>query len=99
MFFFSVSVLCVLCVFVVKSFSVAVLHRTRIAAARMSTTPCLLGARYSHDVMHQFRAFSPLLASLISVGNLAEHYMINRNVIKCHHSYGQLPSSALWHPT
>jgi hypothetical protein len=25
--------------------------------------------------------------------------MINRNVIKCHHSYGQLPSSALWHPT
>jgi hypothetical protein len=55
--------------------------------------------RRSRDVGHQNGPFSALRASSISVGNLAAHDMINRNVIKCHHSYGQLPSSALWHPT
>jgi hypothetical protein len=66
--FFSVSVLCVLCLFVVKNpLSAAVLHRTRMIAARMSTTPCLNHARYSLDVGHPCRAFSALHASLISV--------------------------------
>jgi hypothetical protein len=66
---FSVAVLCVLCAFVVKMLlSVAVLHRTSIVAAPKSTTPCLLGARYSLNVRHRYGAFSTLHASLISVG-------------------------------
>jgi hypothetical protein len=64
-----VAVLCVLCAFVVKEpLSVAVLHRTRMVVARKSTTPCLKGARYKPNVRHQYGAFSPLHASLISIG-------------------------------
>ncbi len=64
-----VAVLYVLCVFVVKSpLFVSVLHRTRMAPARMSTTLCLKGVRYSLNVGHQCEVFSPPHASLISVG-------------------------------
>jgi hypothetical protein len=64
-----VSVLCVLCVSVVKKpLSVAVLHRTRTIAARMSTTSWLNHARYSLDVGHSCGAFSAHHASPISVG-------------------------------
>jgi hypothetical protein len=102
MFFFSVSVLrlkrlplvvsvlCVLCVSVVKNpLFVAVLHRTRMVAARMSTTPCSLGARYSINVRHQFEAFSALHASLISVGAPSLHDMHIFDVNKCTYLYRQ----------
>jgi hypothetical protein len=48
--------------------------------------------------MYQFGAFSPLLASLISVGPFQFNDMINRDVIKCNHFYRQLPSSAFGTP-
>jgi hypothetical protein len=92
-----VSVLRVLCAFVVKGpSSVAVQHRTRMAPARMSTTPCLNGVRYSLDVGYQFGAFSRLHAASISVGAPSLHDMHNRSVNKCTYLYRQLPPSALW---
>jgi hypothetical protein len=100
---FSVAVLCVLCVFVVKPLSVAVPHRSSFiphrshrVAARMSTTPCLKGVRHSTDVGHQCRTFSTLRAPSLSVSNLAAHDMINRNVNKCTYLYRQLPLSTLF---
>jgi hypothetical protein len=89
-----VSVLCVLCVFVVKNpLSVAVLHRTRTVAARMSTTPCINRARYSLDVRYRFGAFSALNTSPNSVGRLPLHDMHIFDVNKCTYLYRQLPSS------
>jgi hypothetical protein len=91
---FFVVVLCVLCVFVVKSSSVAVLHRICIVAARKSTTPCLLCARRSRHVEHQianFRPSAPLPSLLASFLTPTKMIKIDFNVIKCNHFYGQLP--------
>jgi hypothetical protein len=94
---------CVLCVFVVKNpLSVAVLHRSSFiphrshrVAARKSTTPCLLGARYSTNVRHHNRPFSALHAPSISVGRFQSHDMHIFDVNKCTYLYRQPPSSAL----
>jgi hypothetical protein len=108
---FFVSVLCVLCAFVVKiryslpsfivhrsSFPVAPLHRSGMIPPRKSTISCLLGARYSHNVGHQNRPFSALHASPISVDSFPPHDMHIFDVIKCNYLYRQPAPSPLWHP-
>jgi hypothetical protein len=78
---FSVSVLCVLCAFVAKNpLSVVVLHRTRIVAARRSTTPCLKGARYSLNVGH-FRPSAPRLSLYASAHRMTTTIAMSSNVI------------------
>ncbi len=106
-----VSVLCVLCVFVVKPSSVAVLHRSHRAlwvsfiphrshrvAARKSTTPCINQARYSINVRHQYRALSRLHTISISVSHAPQHDMHIFDVNKCTYLYRQLPPSPLSPP-
>ena len=111
----SVAVLCVLCAFVVKNplsaallhrsrraLWVPFLHRTRMVAARMSTTSRFAGARHGTDVgtnVGHFRPSAPppsLLAASLTPTKIAK---IIFNVIKCNHVYGQPPSSTLWNPT
>ncbi len=72
------------------------LHGSCTLAARKSFTPCSNVMHRSRDVGHQNGPFSALHAPSISVGNLAEHDMINRDVNKCTYLYRQLPPSALW---
>ncbi len=74
------------------------LHRSCTLPARPVTVRRLNAARYSLDVTHQYGAFSPLHASLISVGRFQIHDMHIFDVIKCNYLYRQPPRSALWHP-
>jgi hypothetical protein len=78
---------------------VASLHRSCVVPARVSTTPCLLGARRSTHVGHQNRPFSARRAASISVGPLPEHDMHIFDVNKCTSVYGQLPPSPLLEAT
>ncbi len=95
----SVSVLCVLCVFVVKNpLSVALLHRTRMAAARKSSTPCLLGVRYSFDGGYQYGAFSTLCAAPISVGRFPHANKNSKDNFQCHQMSSSLSSTSILAP-
>ena len=79
---FFVAVLCVLYAFVVIPFSSSLLG-TCMAVARMSTTPCLLGARYSTDVGHPCEPFSTLCAAPISVGRFPHSNKNSKDNFQC----------------
>ncbi len=95
-----VSVLRVLCVFVVNNpLSVPILHHSRMEPARIATTPRSNVAHRSRNVRHQIRPFSALHASSVSVDPFQFHDTIKYDVNKCTYLYGQPPASALCRPT
>ncbi len=96
---FSVAVLCVLCVSVVKTpFAVHPLHGTPALPARLSTTPRTNVTHRSPHVGHRNRPISALRASPNSVRPLKTCIHAIFNVIKCNHLYRQLPSSLYSQP-
>jgi hypothetical protein len=95
-----VSVLCVLCAFVVKNPSpVALLNRSRPHPAHYTPALCSNVIHPSNHVGHQNRPLSPLPAPSISVRPLQTCVHAIFNVIKCNHFYRQLPPFARCHPT
>ena len=99
---FSVSVLCVLCAFVVKfpfsvsvphRFLVAFLYRSRALPAHYTPAGCSNVIHPSRQLGHRNRPCSPLPASSISVGPLQTYVHTIFNVNKCTYLYRQLPSS------
>jgi hypothetical protein len=90
--------LCSLCLCGENLLFVAVLHRTRMVAARMSTTPSFMMRAPVPDMRH-FQGSAPppsLWTASLTPTKIAKLIF---NVIKCNHFYGQPPSSALWHPS
>jgi hypothetical protein len=62
---------------------VAFLHRMCLVAARMSSTPCLLGARYSTDIGHPCEPFSTLCAVPISAGRFSHSNKNSKDNFQC----------------